>query len=61
VIAAIVAALPAIINLILLIVNSVKQTPEEKRVEFVNALADSIKKAKYDKNPEDLARLISKL
>lgn len=58
---AIFAAVPAIIQLTMMIVNGLKSTPEEKRADFITSLNSAMKKAKNDKNPEDLSKLINSL
>lgn len=58
---AIILAIPALLKLILMIIDGIKSTPAEKRIDFINSLADAMKKVKNENNPEDLARFISGL
>lgn len=58
---AIIIAIPALLRLILMVVDGIKGTPAERRVEFINQLADGIKRVKDENNPEALARFISRL
>jgi hypothetical protein len=44
-----------------MVVDGIKGTPAERRVEFINQLADGIKRVKDENNPEALARFISRL
>jgi len=57
--AASLAALPTILQLVMMIVKSIQKTPAEKRSEFIDALNGAMSKAKNEKDPSDLSRLIN--
>jgi hypothetical protein len=58
---AIVAAIPILLSLIKMIVDAIRETPQDKRIAFINEMSIAMKKVKDEKDPSDLAKFISNL
>lgn len=55
----IISLLTSVLQLVLLIIGKFTKTPDEKKDEFVVGLASALKKAKDEKDPSDLSKLIN--